>query len=732
MNVRLENIHSETLPSYVSFLNKPSRSRSDRDSIHSVSSVRSVISNISAAWSSLGWPYSKDTSASKAEKARIATESDLKYLYSAFTKIPCLRLAPDSRAPLIRGYEEFPFDTAVPLHVFKNLTSLEVVDIDFRSLFGWDRLADQLRTLTIRRANIEDPTDLFLGIVLDDTDKRRRRSSKTTRSSSVFAPDGKLTTASHRSTIPTSISVPGSPVADAPLGGGSSTSPHAAPPIVRIQSEGAKAVPRNGSSSPTRPSSSKQSGHHRHIRGPSRIHRTGSSSSQSSDNYHYCYGGRRSSTPNLLSDYLPPSKWRFLQHLGLPDNSLTSVSASSLAPVADTLQSIDLSTNLFNEVPDSLSSLVALRAVNLSNCMIESLHSLSRNPLPAITALNLRGNRLRSLAGIERLPSLERLDLRNNNLTDPTELARLTSLPEIREIWISGNPFVKTHHGYRVVIFNLFRRTPGYPQDVIIDGSGPGYTERKQLVDRAMEPEGAPVIRPSFSDVPTVVNNNSKSAGATSTAATVTSVATTTTTNSSVDPKQEEEHGFNVPPSGPLVQLHRPKKVRRRRIAGSSVDNRLVPGAPENPVTSTESVGEVPHLPPLQRQPLAIPVSNNQGKLDFDNPQTGLLCNSPMSAKLYKIASLSGQQQVEQDPFFQSIPRRNIDVEVDGDIYRRKLEALRQEVGTGWFTKLGNQSWENAPNDITLHCSSSTLAPSIEANGLSGPSNHVIVGSGAV
>ena len=115
---------------------------------------------------------------------------------------------------------------------------------------------------------------------------------------------------------------------------------------------------------------------------------------------------------------LPASKWRFLKHLSLADNSLTSISASSLTPLANTLHSLDLSSNLFTQIPDSLASLTALRALNLAHCMIDSLHSLTRNPLPAITALNLRANRLQSIAGIEKLYPLERLDLRDNRLTE--------------------------------------------------------------------------------------------------------------------------------------------------------------------------------------------------------------------------------------------------------------------------------------------------------------------------
>ena len=179
MNVRLENIHAEASPAnYVSFLSQSqmSQGRSERDSIHSVSSVRSVMSGMSNLWSGLG--IGPSTSAAKTEKAKVQLSIDLKYLYSAFTKIPCLRLSPDRKARLIRGYEEFPFDTAVPLLAFKNVSALEICDVDFRQFYGWDKLAEQLRSLTVKRSNVDDPTDLFINIVLDDMDKRRRRSSK--------------------------------------------------------------------------------------------------------------------------------------------------------------------------------------------------------------------------------------------------------------------------------------------------------------------------------------------------------------------------------------------------------------------------------------------------------------------------------------------------------------------------------------------------------------------------
>jgi Leucine-rich repeat (LRR) protein len=481
MDIRLENIHTEASPAnYVSFLNQAQRNRirsSDRDSIHSVSSIRSVMSSMSSLWTKLGLHAKSEA---KLERQKAAEQDDLRYLYSAFTKVPCLRLSPDHKAPLIAGYEEFPFDSAVPLLAFKNVTYLEICHVDFRQFYGWDRMADQLRSLTLKNAHIEDPTDLLVNIVLDDMDKRRRRSAK----------------------VPPSPILPWS--APSPVlkqGELVRTASDASPPV-RPMSVGSSTVlmypstkghRRQRSASPERPTSSRHGSSQGHSRSGTPILRRSSASSTSTDR-----ATPRGSASNLLSyNFMQTPKWRFLQHLSLADNSLTHLSAASLAPVASTLRTLDLSSNLFATVPDGLSGLVSLRALNLSYCMIDDLHSLTKSPLSAITTINLRGNRLSSLAGIERLLSLERVDLRENRLVDPTELARLTCIPGMAEVYVARNPFTRTHSRHRVTIFNLFRATPGFfAADVLVDGTPPSYSERKSLVDRAPEPAPVPIVKP--------------------------------------------------------------------------------------------------------------------------------------------------------------------------------------------------------------------------------------------
>ncbi|KAL8944363.1 MAG: hypothetical protein Q9211_000630 [Gyalolechia sp. 1 TL-2023] len=679
LNVRTENLHADASPAnYVSFLRHSQRShgRNDRDSIHSVTSVRSVITGMSAFWSGFG----SSNSVAKSEKSQAQLISDLRYLYSAFTKIPCLRLAPDRKARLIQGYEEFPFDTAVPLHAFKNLSALDICDIDFRQFFGWDKLAEQLRSLTLKRANVDDPNDLLTAIVLDDMDKRRRRSFKAQSFPPLAWPPSPSTRFADAAKANSSSN---SPVVD--FHSGLSTSP---------QNECMSAT-QNPNSSPNRPASSRQSASFRHIRcNGTKVKRSVSESSDSSvQSNPLAIGAHTSgSSPNLLlPSSLPSSKWRFLRHLSLADNALTSLPANGLTPLADTLQYLDLSSNLFTEVPDGLANLIGLRALNLSNCMIGSLQSLIRHPLSAITALNMRANRLDSIVGVEKLLSLERLDLRENRLKDPSELARLTGLPDFREVWILHNPFTKSHNNHRIVIFNLFRNTPGPIDDILIDTSGPTSSERKQLIDRVTEGEPAYVVRNIGSEKHTRPPD------------------LTSFPQDEIFPR-DGAHGTNAaypgskldhPALPPLVgsftspvalgraatksRLHR-KGVRRSRVVNLAATEdwppheELFPSLPlsvgqESQAPSAKSAAETdlfgevspPSLPGFSLQP-------------SDDDGVGLSRTQKLSStslNMHEVLSNGDSQSTH----------------VKAQLYRQKIEALKQEAGSNWLSALTEEGW---------------------------------------
>jgi hypothetical protein len=712
VNVRLENLHADTsAANYVSFLSQSQRPKgrdSDRGSIHSVSSVRSVMSGMSSLWSNFG--LGSGGSAARTEKQKAAIEADLKYLYSAFTKIPCLRLAPDRRARLIEGYEEFPFDTAVPLLAFKNISALEISDIDIRQFFGWDRLAEQLRSLTVKRAGVDDPADLLINIVLDDMDKRRRRSSK-----AQMSPTTTWATSSSPKRSPTlphaelvkSNSAPGSPDDRSHIdddGGMRGTS------LVRSGSDGAKSPSktRPRSNSPVRPTSSRTGSTHGHLRGSYKVKRSGSGSSHSSisEGWH----NPRGSSSNLLSmGMLPPSKWRFLKHLSLVDNGLTSISAASLAPLASTLHSLDLSSNLFSQIPDCLASLTALRALNLSNCMIDSLHSLTRSPLPAITALNLRSNRLISIAGVERLYPLERLDLRDNKMTDPTELARLTGIPDLREIWVAGNPFTRTHGSYRIIIFNLFRKTPGYTEDVLIDTYPPGYTERRHLVDRVAERPNVPVVKPPPPDYglsaievnkpiidypaprePAVLRKERPIP-----AATTSEVHTSSSGRRRRTPKRRIVD-LSTSETSPSNQ-----KPAVRFSAGETAA--AAPGSDSGYTAGSDSGYGISPDPSPRTVSYYVPSEPRQLQSQTEVPRidTSLVPRlPPIETVSYDSPLIKAQSS--KDPH---------DWKVSGEIYRKKLEALRNEVGNGWLSVLSEEGWDAQKNSQSKGYVGSDFSP---------------------
>ncbi|MBE7180099.1 MAG: hypothetical protein INR71_02640 [Terriglobus roseus] len=668
MNVRLENIHSNTSPAeYVSFLSQAQRKKvrnSDRESIHSVSSLRSVMSGMTSFWS--GFSLSS-RSAAKTEKQMAALKEDMKYLYSSFTKIPCLRLAPDHKSRLIAGYEEFPFDTAVPLFAFKNLSALEISDVDFRQFYGWDRMADQLRSLTLKRASLDDPTDLLVNIVLDDMDKRRRKAAK-----APGSPTTPLATTSPR--MKHAELALYSPEADSPAA------------VRRLSSEAsdrpgdyldgspaakAKFNRRPRSASPSRLTSPPQSAHHSRTSITQLRRSSGSSGSSVKSNT------PRGSTANLLSfGVLPPAKWRFLRHLSIADNSLTTLSVSSLAPVANSLQSLDLSSNLFTEIPDSLASLTALRALNLSNCMISSLHSLRKGPLPAVTTLNLRHNRLASLAGIERLLSLERVDFRDNRLSDPVELARLTCIPDIREVFVHHNPFTKTHHGFRISIFNLFRATPGYHEDILIDSNPPTYSERKHLVDRAPEPASVPVIAPSSEDEverPSVSSSGVPDAVAQPRPSPLDENPTVSARPSPVHP----------------VESHKRRRGPRRRVV--ELVEEQTPDI-QTSFNETQPAGLV-----------ASPTASSEGVTPTDDVQLGPTTSNDSSAsqpnptplKPYTLPLTTLDTNIP--PEDGRVPTRSIsEIPVSGgDTYKKRIEALRIDLGPAWLSALTDESWDS-------------------------------------
>lgn len=153
----------------------------DNSETISLASFRSSLSAVSNLSLGTGWW-------GRPEQQSI--DAELKYIYSSFTKIPALILKAPGPKVIVELKDDPPNRSALPLDAFKNLRSLETVDIDPRTLLGWDRLAESLRSLTIKRSGLEDVADIFIGAVLDDqacrdgslNDQRSRQITRSQRS----------------------------------------------------------------------------------------------------------------------------------------------------------------------------------------------------------------------------------------------------------------------------------------------------------------------------------------------------------------------------------------------------------------------------------------------------------------------------------------------------------------------------------------------------------------------
>ncbi|CAG7850648.1 SubName: Full=Uncharacterized protein {ECO:0000313/EMBL:CCA68325.1} [Serendipita indica DSM 11827] len=150
--------------SYVSLL-VAAKDRSDSASIFSFKSISGVSKmSLGAGW----WP--------RAELPSL--DAELKSIYSAFTKLPALSIHQSSLNVISELADDPPVDYVVPLYAFKNIQTLECVDIDPRLIMGWDRLAESLRSLTLRKSGVEDMTEVFVDAVLEDEARRNGQEVK--------------------------------------------------------------------------------------------------------------------------------------------------------------------------------------------------------------------------------------------------------------------------------------------------------------------------------------------------------------------------------------------------------------------------------------------------------------------------------------------------------------------------------------------------------------------------
>jgi Leucine-rich repeat (LRR) protein len=184
------DVHIEAPSRPMNYLNLyPEQHSSDTLSLASFRSSLSAASRISLG----NWWNRSDP---------ITLDDGLRYLYSSFTKLPALSICAPSKKVIAELLDDSPSQNAVPLDAFKNLQALQCEDIDPRTLLGWDRLAESLRSLRIKKSGLQDVSEIFLGAVLDD---QARRQGSVSRKRQRNIPQSSITRASFPSTSLTNI-----------------------------------------------------------------------------------------------------------------------------------------------------------------------------------------------------------------------------------------------------------------------------------------------------------------------------------------------------------------------------------------------------------------------------------------------------------------------------------------------------------------------------------------------
>ena len=617
LDVKLENPSRPT-----AYINFASSDKADTLSLSSFRSSLSAVSNLSLGPSWWGKP------------APPSIDVELKYIYSSFTKLPALSVRSPGPSIISELKNDPPNDSAIPLDSFKNLQSLECVDIDPRVLLGWDRVAESVRSLTIKRGGMEDVSDVFIGLVLDDQATREGQGTTLRRSRPVPSRQGSF----HGTRLPDSV------------------------PEVSEDTHMDEAP---------------------------------------------------SDVPKL-----PSWKWGSLKHLCLADNSLTFFPTAPI-PYLTSITHLDLSSNLLVSVPPGLSALYNLVSLNLSDNMIDSVLGIYQR-LGSITSINLSKNRLESICGLERLTALERVDIRYNILDESAEVGRLAVLPNIKEVFVEGNPLTEVEEGHRIRCFDYFWKEG---KSIILDGAQPGFYEKRYLTEpipeqmRSSRPASTAINSPPVVAVGNVPVDAKKSSPL-------------------ISPSSSTPGSQNASPAlGPIVQ-HRGRRKKNKRIVNldggadeseGSVRTRsrsAVGAKTERRDTAKLQTVEGPSSPPISPS-LTGPASPRRA---FPQPPDHLTGSPPPkrssrhtrgrtegaipaedAGEIPQLPSLSvatvGSLKVKSRAAIRRAratastfdpPGGSGDPGQSPEAFRAKIEALRADMGDGWL-KVLNQSHLGSP-----------------------------------
>ncbi|KAF8348061.1 leucine rich repeat domain-containing protein [Amanita rubescens] len=325
-----------------------------------------------------------------------------------------------------------------------------------------------------------------------------------------------------------------------------------------------------------------------------------------------------------------PLKWVFLRYLSLKDNAITCL-PTDIVSCLWSLVHLDLSSNLLVSIPSGLDTLNNLTSLDLSDNMIDSVIGIYTQ-LGQVQTLNLSKNRLETICGLERLCALQRIDLRHNHIQESAEVGRLSMVSNIAEVWVDGNPFVGNETEHRLNCLVFFWREG---KTIHLDGASPNFFEKKALALRISEQ-----IRPTSSG----------------------SVATQSSSLPEASPSDNQKGSPFTRDGGSkkkirrVVHLH--AQSTNHEAEGSSLD-----------ASEADRICHLSH-PSLRH--------HRRFRTEI------------LSARPPDVRGLG----YRDDTLAQIQCRRGIqhpDNATDGDEFRRRIEALRKDMGEGWLNVFSSQ-----------------------------------------
>ncbi|KAK9829835.1 hypothetical protein WJX72_008166 [[Myrmecia] bisecta] len=175
------------------------------------------------------------------------------------------------------------------------------------------------------------------------------------------------------------------------------------------------------------------------------------------------FGGANGDHPLLYNPAGAPLLFPHLSALHLAEAGISNIVALDLSPLTG-LRMLDLSGNKLHRV-EGLDSLVSLQELLLARNHIKHVDPLALAGLRRLHKLDLSSNGLRSLANLASLTRLHTLHLAGNRISDLAELDRLSALASLQELSLADN-LVARKQWYRAILLSKC------PTASMVDGHG--------------------------------------------------------------------------------------------------------------------------------------------------------------------------------------------------------------------------------------------------------------------